>query len=582
MTGFGLAIGQRPRPCNPRNADPLPPRCDEILQLDGNAKRALDIGRSRLLFGIALFIVAFLVIAARLVTVTLLMGGEEPAIAGAPQQPAQTERAEILDRNGVVLATNLRTASLYANPLQVIDPAEAAARLSEALPGAFNAIDVLAKLTTDRSFVWLKRNLTPREEYAINRLGLPGLYFQREERRVYPQGALVAHVAGFTDVDNRGLAGIEQSFDSVLRDGRRPVTLSLDVRIQNILHEELSRAIADFTAIGGAGIVLDVDTGEILAMVSLPDFDPNLPGLAAEETRFNRNTLGVYEMGSTFKIFNTAMALDAGVVTLADGFDARRPIRVGGYTISDFKPKNRWLTVPEIFKYSSNIGSARMALEVGAERQQAFLSRLGMLQPIRLELPELGQPMFPGDWKPINTMTIAYGHGVAVTPLHLASGVATVIDGGIQRPLTLLRRGSAEAVPGRRVVSEETSAQMRQLLRLVVQDGTGKSAEAPGYLVGGKTGTADKQQGKRYSSNSRVASFVGAFPMNAPRFVLLAMVDEPKPNATSYGYATGGWVAAPVVGRIVRRMAPLLGIAPMPEAAPAAPPDLLMTVSATE
>ncbi|MGH6960208.1 MAG: peptidoglycan D,D-transpeptidase FtsI family protein, partial [Dongiaceae bacterium] len=540
-------------------------------------KRAIEIGRNRLLFVKALFIVAFFVIAARLVTVTLLKEGEEPGVAGAPQQPAQTERAEILDRNGVVLATNLATASLYANPQQVIDPAEAAARLAEALPGEFDAIDVLAKLTTDRSFVWLKRNLTPREEYAINRLGLPGLYFQREERRVYPQGALAAHITGFTDVDNRGLAGIEQSFDSVLRDGRRPVTLSLDVRIQNILHQELSRAIADFTAIGGAGIVLDVATGEILAMVSLPDFDPNLPGVAPEEARFNRNTLGVYEMGSTFKIFNTAMALDAGVVSLSDGFDARKPIRVGGHTISDFKPKNRWLTVPEIFKYSSNIGSARMALEAGTERQQAFLSRLGMLQPVKLELPELGQPMYPADWKPINTMTIAYGHGVAVTPLHLVSGVAGIVDGGIQRPLTLLRRASADAVPGRRVVSEQTSGEMRQLLRLVVREGTGKSADAPGYLVGGKTGTADKQQGRHYSTNSRVASFVGAFPINAPRYVVLAMVDEPKPNASSHGYATGGWVAAPVVGHLVRRMAPLLGIAPIPETAPEAQPDLLMT-----
>jgi len=454
-------------------------------------------------------------------------------------------------------------------------------RLAEAMPELSRA-EMFAKLTADRSFVWLKRNMTPRQQYVVHRLGIPGLYFQNEERRVYPQGPLAAHVVGFTNIDNRGLAGIEQSLDPVLQGGREPVRLSLDVRVQHILREEILRAIDEFDAIGGAGIVLDTLTGEVLAMVSLPDFDPNLPGIASEDARFNRASLGVYEMGSTFKIFNTAMALDNGVVTLDDGYDASHPLRVAGYTINDYKPKNRWLSVPEIFIYSSNIGSAQMAAEVGTETQRAFFARLGMLRPASLELPELGAPRYPSHWRPINTMTIAYGHGMAVSPVHMVAGVSAMVNGGILRPLTLLRRAPGEVPSGERVVSAETSAEMRQLMRLVVEQGTGSKADVPGYLVGGKTGTADKLNGRGYSRNSRLASFVGAFPMTAPRYVILAMVDEPKPSKNSHGYATGGWVAAPAVGRVIQRIAPLLGIEPI-QLHPSAPQnDLVVAVSATD
>ncbi|HEY7687512.1 MAG TPA: penicillin-binding protein 2, partial [Dongiaceae bacterium] len=488
---------------------------------------------------------------------------------------------EIRDRNGMVLATNLVTASLYANPARIIDVDEAVTKLTQALPD-LDPIDLVEKLTSDRSFVWIKRGLTPRQHDAVNRLGLPGFDFQREERRVYPQGRLTAHIVGFADVDNRGLSGIEQSFDEVLRQGARPVTLSIDLRIQNILREELSAAMTDFSAIGGAAVLLDIRTGEVLGMVSLPDFDPNEAGTASEETRFNRNALGVYEMGSTFKIFNTAMALDGGVVTLEDGFDARKPIRIGGYTITDFKPKNRWLTVPEIFMYSSNIGSAKMAEQAGTDRQQMFMNRLGFLKPVPLELPERGKPIYPSDWKPINTMTIAYGHGIAVTPLHLISGVAAMVDGGLLRPMTLMKRDSDEPAPGRRVITEATSEKMRQLLRLVVQGGTGKLADVSGYIVGGKTGTADKQKGSTYSTDSRVASFVGAFPMSDPRYAFLVMVDEPKPNERSHGYATGGWVAAPAVHNIVERVAPLVGLPRVPDTEAAEVNDLFVTVSAAD
>jgi cell division protein FtsI (penicillin-binding protein 3) len=556
-------------------------RRDDTLLLDGNAKRAIEIGRSRLLFGAAMFALAFLVIAVRLVTVALLADGAEPRLAALAPEGALPERGEIRDRNGMVLATNLVTASLYANPARIIDVDEAVTKLTQALPD-LDPIDLVEKLTSDRSFVWIKRGLTPRQHDAVNRLGLPGFDFQREERRVYPQGRLTAHIVGFADVDNRGLSGIEQSFDEVLRQGARPVTLSIDLRIQNILREELSAAMTDFSAIGGAAVLLDIRTGEVLGMVSLPDFDPNEAGTASEETRFNRNALGVYEMGSTFKIFNTAMALDGGVVTLEDGFDARKPIRIGGYTITDFKPKNRWLTVPEIFMYSSNIGSAKMAEQAGTDRQQMFMNRLGFLKPVPLELPERGKPIYPSDWKPINTMTIAYGHGIAVTPLHLISGVAAMVDGGLLRPMTLMKRDSDEPAPGRRVITEATSEKMRQLLRLVVQGGTGKLADVSGYIVGGKTGTADKQKGSTYSTDSRVASFVGAFPMSDPRYAFLVMVDEPKPNERSHGYATGGWVAAPAVHNIVERVAPLVGLPRVPDTEAAEVNDLFVTVSAAD
>ena len=552
------------------------------MQLDGATKRALEAGRSRLLVGAALFALAFVAIAGRLVDVTLLEDGIEPRMGGEQRAIAApvAERADIVDRNGVVLATSLSTASLFANPHQIKDVDEAARELVATLPG-MSLPELKAKLGADKTFVWLQRNLAPRQQLDVTRLGITGLYFQADERRVYPLGALTSHIVGFTDIDNKGLGGIEQSFDDVLAGGRHPVQLSIDVRIQQILGEELQRGIDDFTGIGGAGIVLDAQTGEILALVSLPDFDPNQVAAASPDQRFNRATLGTYEMGTTFKTLNTAMALDSGKVRMTDTFDAAHTISIGRYTIHDFEPMRRALTVPEIFMYSSNIGAARMAILVGIDTQKAFMAKFGMLRPVSLELPELGKPQYPADWRPINSMTIAYGQGIAVSAVHVVSALAALVNGGVMRPATLIKRAPDEVSDGQRVISTSTSQKMRELLRLVVQVGTGKSAEAPGYLVGGKTGTAQKQKGRGYAPNARLSSFLGAFPMNAPRYVVFAMVDEPKPNARSYGFATGGWVAAPVVSRVVQRMAPMLGIVPIPKDAPEARNELLTQVSAT-
>ncbi len=544
-------------------ADQLPAP-SRRFSLEGTIKLALETGRTRLLVTAVVFAAAFLVVGLRLIELSLFQDAKEPrhatrSIGGG----LETGRAEIIDRNGVILATTMPAASLYANPRQIQDPRAVARLLSRILP-EITPEALAARLTVDRSFVWLKRKISPRQQYEVNRLGIPGLYFQRERERVYPHGALTTHVVGFTNVDNQGLAGMEQAYDEVLRSGVSPLQLSLDLSVQHILSEQLSAAMTEFRAIGATGLVLDVDSGEILAMSSLPSFAPENAGTASPDARFNRASLGIYEMGSVFKIFTTAMALDEGVVDLEDGYDVSRPIRVARFTITDFKPKKRWLSIPEIFIYSSNIGTVHMAMDAGTAAQQSFLAGLGLTATPQYELPEIGRPLKPSPWREINTMTISYGHGLAVSPIQLASAVAAVVNGGELKPVTFLKRAEGEIVRGRRVLSPETSRKMSWLMRLVVRHGTGRKANAPGYMVGGKTGTADKLRGGSYARDARIASFVAAFPMDRPRYVVFAMIDEPKGTEATHGYATGGWVAAPVVRRVVEQIAPLLGVRPRP------------------
>jgi cell division protein FtsI (penicillin-binding protein 3) len=548
-------------------------RSDEVgvptIHIEGASKEVIEVGRNRLLVAGAFFAMAFALIAVRLVDIAVLRGLNEPSVAReASSTVLKTGRADIIDRNGMLLATSLSVPSLYADPKDVIDPEDSARRLVTILTH-LDMADVAKKLRGKKRFVWIQRGLTPRQQYRINALGLPGLHFQREERRVYPQGGLASHVVGFSGTDATGLGGVEKQFDGMLRDGAKPLALSMDIRIQHILREEIARQMTAFDGVGGAGVMLDVNTGEVIAMVSLPDFDPNLVGTASEDARFNRATLGVYEMGSTFKIFNTALALESGSATMTSGYDATKPIRIARFTINDYHAKRRWLSVPEIFMYSSNIGSVKMAMDYGSEAQREFMGKLGFLGPLTVELPERGAPIAPRPWRRINTMTIAFGHGISVSPLHLASGVATVVNGGIRWPVTIRKRDPAIRAVGRQVISKATSARMRKLLRLVVENGTGRKAAAQGYVVGGKTGTAEKP-GKHgsYARKSLLSSFVSAFPMHDPRYVVLVMIDEPKGNKSSHGYATGGWVAAPAVKRIVARAAPLLGIHPFDEESP--------------
>ena len=530
------------------------------IRIDGAQKQAFETSRNRLLVTTVMFAIGFAAIGLRLVDVSVMQRDGEPRAERPHAIAAPTKRADIVDRNGVVLATSLATYSLHADPARVFDAADATAKIARALPDLDRA-EALAALTSERRFVWLRRHLTPRQYYEINRLGIPGLWFRPEERRVYPHGALVSHVLGFTDIDNVGIAGVEKRFDKTLTRGGE-IALSLDIRVQHALKEELGAAMTEFRAAGASALILDVRSGEVVGMVSLPDFDPNERQAAASEAMFNRNTLGVYEMGSTFKIFTVAAALETGVATLNDSYDVRRPIRVARFVINDYKPRNRALTVSEIFIYSSNIGVAKMALDIGTARQQDFLARLGLLRPAPIELPEVGMPMRPSPWREINTMTIAYGHGLAVSPLQLASAVAGIANDGIQVRTTVRHRPAGTVPPGTRVVTARTSLAMRSLMRQVVERGTGRRANAEGYQVGGKTGSADKYR-SRGGQSALLSSFVGVFPVSAPRYVVLVILDEPRGTKATHNRATGGWVAAPATGRIVNRVAPMLGVQPV-------------------
>ena len=529
----------------------------------GVARHTIDRARTRILVAGAAFLVAFLAITARLGDLALVERDTGSRIArGTPGDTYTGARADITDRNGVLLATSLATASLFGDARLVPNPEEAAKKLATVLPDIDRKV-IAERLASGRGFVWIKRNLTPRQEYAVNALGIPGLDFKREDRRVYPMGTLAAHVLGFTDLDGHGISGVEMSLDNQVHKRGEAAALSIDVRVQNVLTEALRQAMTDFNAIGATGLVLDVRNGEILAMTSLPGFDPNRLNEAKKESLFNRATLGVYEMGSTFKIFTAAMALDYGTATLAKSYDATKPIQISRFTINDYHAERRWLSVPEIFEVSSNIGAARMAIEVGPQRQHDFLARVGLLKPSPVELPENGAPLVPNPWKDINTMTIGFGHGISVTPLQLATAAAGIVNDGVMVSPTILKRAPGETVIGTRVVSQRTSLEMRKLFRLVVSDGTGKNADAKGYLVGGKTGTAEKTEGRHYARHALLSSFLGVFPINQPRYLVLAMLDEPHGNKKTHGYATGGWVAAPAVKQVIERIAPMLDVMPI-------------------
>ena len=541
-------------------------RYDSVdMRFDGDRKQAIEVGRGRLLLTGAALAAAFVAIGVRLVDVTVIQAGVEPRDL-PPTQIARgaAAKTEITDRNGVVLAVSLGTAALYANTAWIDDVHATVQALEKVLPD-LDRTRIRERLLIPARYVSLRRHLTPDEQYGILRLGMPGLVLEPDQRRVYPMGHLAAHVVGFSDPDGKGLAGIERQFDTRLREGSGALSLSIDIRVQHVLRNALFDAMAEHSAVGAAGIVLDTANGELLAMVSLPDFDPNRARTASAELRFNRATLGIYEMGSTFKILSTALALDAGAVSLTDRVDATRPIRIAKYTIDDYHPKRRPLTVPEVFIHSSNIGAAKLGLAVGGKRLRHFLADLGMFRKTPVEIGENGRPLYPRRWRAINTMTVSFGHGVAVSPLHLASAAAAVVNGGILHAPTLLKREPRAGPEGKRVLSRATSDKMRRLMRLVVVEGTGSKAAAAGYLVGGKTGTAEQAGRGGYRKKRLLSSFVAAFPMHQPRYVVLALLDQPRGTRETHGYATGGWVAAPVVGKTIARIGPLLGVKPVDE-----------------
>ena len=521
----------------------------------------------RLMLIMLVFAGVTMLIASRLL---YLQVATDRSIGDAGLNPLIPARGDIVDRNGVPLARSIDAWTIAVHPDRLLgNPRELAVKLAELMP-EHSADDYLKLLKSGKSFAYLSRRALPELVSAVNALGEPAIEFSREPERLYPQTGLAAHVLGWTDSEGHGVAGMEKVLDARLTGPQRgaPVELSIDTRVQAAMESELLAAMQKFSAIGAAGVVLDLQTGEVLAMTSLPQLNPNKPGQGAIDAGFNRATLGVYELGSTFKPFTVAMAMDSGIIkSFGQIYNCPNALPVGGgFTITDTHPFGRSCSVAEIMKESSNIGTAQIAAQVGSQRQQDFLRRMGFLEPVQIELHERGRTLTPGaNWGDIATMTVGYGHGIAVTPLHLALGYATLFNGGIRRPATLVKIGPGHPVAeGTRVFTEETSRRMRGLLRLVVLDGTGKKAEAPGYRVGGKTGTAEKLQGGHYSGSAVVTTFAGVFPMDAPRYVVVAMLDDPKATPDTYGFHTAGWNVAPVVSRVVSRVGALLGVAPDP------------------
>ncbi len=531
------------------------------------AERAY-LARSRYRFRLAClaFALAFFLIGGRLVV--LGFAGSEPNMGGLYDISSTVHRPDILDRHGRLLATDIKGATLYADPAKVIDIDELAEQVTSVLPDV-DAGGLRARLKAGRRFVRIKRELTPKQQEEIHELGLPGLAFIEEYRRVYPMGVTTSHVVGLVDVDNKGLAGIEKFIDDnpqITMSGDEAVTLSLDLGVQHVLREELSRAVATYNAKAAAGIVVDVHSGEVMALVSLPDYDPNRREQALDKNRLNRIGFGVYEMGSVFKVFTVAGVLDSGLASMRSSYDASSPIHYASFTIEDFHGQHRRLTVPEVFIYSSNIGAAKMALDMGVDRHRAFLKKLGLMSRIPTEIGDSAAPIVPTHWQKLNTMTIAFGHGLSVTPLQLAASTLPLVNGGIAvTPTFLPRSREAGMSGGARVLKRDTSMAMLKLMRLNVLKGTAKRANAEGYRVGGKTGTAEKVVGRHYSTTALLTSFLATFPTDAPEYVVLVMLDEPQRVAESSNQATAGVNAAPTAGKIIERIAPILGVAPRPE-----------------
>ncbi|WP_417412518.1 peptidoglycan D,D-transpeptidase FtsI family protein [Hoeflea sp.] len=543
------------------------------LEFEGVRKAQGAQAKNRIIIAVACFTVFYSIIGARLVQYGMRSPETVSSIARADQ--LLISRPDLLDRNGEVLATDIRTVSLFAEPNKIIDADEAIELLATVLPD-LDMRGIHRKLSSNSRFQWLRRQLTPKQQSQILALGIPGIGFRPETRRFYPGGPTASHVVGHVNIDNKGIAGMEKYVDGqglgdlaaagmTVNEDLKPVRLSLDLRVQHVLRDELAGAMERYKAIAAAGVVLNVHTGEVVGMSSLPDYDPNNPVEALQKDRLNRMSAGTYEMGSTFKAFTTAMALDSGLVKITDSFDARGSIRIGGFTIKDFHGKNRVLSVPEIFIYSSNIGTARMADMVGIPGHKEFLTRLGLLTRMHTELPEVATPNQPSEWKKINSITISFGHGVSTTPLQTAVAAAALMNGGKLIEPTFLPRSAEDAakvaVP---VIQPSTSQHMRDLMQLNATKGSGGSgsrAAVEGFRVGGKTGTAEKVVNGRYSSAVRFNAFLSAFPIENPDYVVLVVIDEPKPEEGMHS-ATAGLNAAPTVGAIIRRSAAFLGVKP--------------------
>ncbi|QAU45497.1 peptidoglycan D,D-transpeptidase FtsI family protein [Bradyrhizobium guangzhouense] len=567
-------------PAKPTERPPEPWRQRLIRSLlyGRNVDRAAK-ARARVGLAILAFAMVYTLIGGRLVMFAIGADAHS-ARRAASQEVVATARPDIVDRNGAILATDVKASSLFGEPRRIIDKDEAIELLTATVPDLDEA-EVRERLSSRKGFVWLKREVTAKQQQDIHKLGLPGIGFLRENKRVYPTGNEVAHLIGLVNIDNQGIAGMEKWLDNqgladLHRAGfaidrlQKPIELSVDLRVEHALRDELFKAKEKFHAKAASGLVTNVNTGEIIAMVSLPDFDPNNPKEAHDPDRINRLTTGVYEMGSTFKAFTLAMALDTGKYGLDSLWDARGPLHYGKFAIHDDEPKGRFLSMKEVFTFSSNVGAARIALSQGVEAHKAFLRKMGQMERLRTELPESASPIVPRHWGDLNTITIAFGHGIAVAPLQAVMGVSALANGGLLIPPTFLKRSEEEArAIAKRVIKPETSDKMRYLMRLNAEIGTAKKANVPGYYIGGKTGTAEKVVNGRYAKKKVLTAFTAILPADKPKYQLLIMLDEPQPLKETYGFITSGWNAVPTAGNVITRIGPLLGIEPRYDLPPA-------------
>lgn len=565
-------LDARERGENPDNVEKENLRLRHEAQRDKLRVRA----ESRLLLVAACFIMAFSAVGYRMMALATSEPTEPRIISQGPT--ILNTRADVTDRQGRLLATNFATNALYAHPHDIIYPRRAADGLAEIFP-EMDADELYGRFTGDSRFIWLRRYISPEQEQQVHDIGSPGLLFGPREMRLYPNGPIAAHVLGGASFGEEavnaaeviGIAGIEAQFDEELRDPSRvdPLMLSLDLTVQSAVEEVLAGGMALMNARGAAAVLMDVHTGEVLSMASLPDFDPNarprplLEGDQADSPLFNRAVQGVYELGSVFKTFTIAQALELNLFSPYDMIDTTGPLQMAGFSIRDFRSYGAEQSVSDVLIHSSNIGTARIARVIGAARQEEFLASLNLLEPTEVELVEAasGAPLTPPRWGELATMTISYGHGVSTSPLHLAAAYSTIVNGGTEITPTLLRREDPQHGP--RIISQATSELVNAMLRDVVTDGTASFGEVEGYEVGGKTGTADlpRPQGGYYEDRN-LNTFASAFPMDDPQYVLIVTLQEAAELSGPEPRRTAGWTAVPVAAEIIRRTAPLLGLRP--------------------
>ena len=517
----------------------------------------------RLILVILGFSLFFGILSVKLIFVTTVDSIEASKVLGRNDM----FRRDIVDRYGNLLAVNLPVASLYARPRKIVDSEILVQKLLKVFP-ELEKRKILELLNSSKNFVWIKRDISPKQQEDIYNLGIPGLEFEREQKRIYTYGNLLSHVVGYVGRDMEGLAGMEKFFDKMLttldednHSGNSNLQLSIDVRVQNILAEEITKTAQKFKAKGGAGIVVDPNNGEIIAMVSNPDFDPHYPGNASGDQLFNIATQGAYEMGSGMKALTLAIGLDTGTIAMNDAYDLSY-MKVGKFKIKDYYQLKGWHSIGQIFLRSSNIGVSQIMLEIGKNNLRKYLKKLKLLEKLEIELPERARPLFPpySRWSDISLVTMSYGYAISESPAHFIQAMMPVVNGGIMYPLTLLKRKENVPLVGERIFKESTSKYIRQLMRLVVQEGTGKRAEVKGYYVGGKTGTAEKVIGGKYYKNKRISSFFGIMPATNPKYIIYIIFDEPQGIKETSNFAGGGWTAAPTVGAVFERIAILYGM----------------------